>query len=237
MTAAIATFKDLSIDAVDPPLLGPFWAAALGLEIRESSPEMVQLTGPTPQSTIWLARVPEPVTVKQRVHLDVHVADVDDVLDLGATPLDLESFRWKVLRDPEGGEFCAFPRDEVPETRLYEVVVDCADPARLTQWWAGVLGGRWEYDEEHGWGGIEDIPGAPFAHLVFVPVPEPKTVKNRIHWDLELPGLDPLIEHGASVLRLPDDEIRWTVLADPEGNEFCAFVEEAQRVDVVSDSR
>jgi hypothetical protein len=57
----------------------------------------------------------------------------------------------------------------------------------------------------------------------FVPVPEPKTVKNRVHWDVTAPDVDALVERGARVLRSPDDEINWTVLADPEGNEFCAF--------------
>ncbi|WP_028642878.1 VOC family protein [Nocardioides sp. URHA0020] len=223
MTEPIARFKDLSIDAVDPLLLGPFWAAALGLEVVRSDPAMVRLAGPTPQSTVWLAQVPEPVTVKQRVHLDVHVADVEDLLELGATPLDLDSFRWQVLRDPEGGELCAFPREQVPERRLYEVVVDCADPAALAAWWAGVIGGRWQHDEHHGWAGLEQIPGAPFDHLVFVPVPEAKTVKNRIHWDVDTNDVRGLVEHGARVVRKPDEEVVWTVLVDPEGNEFCAF--------------
>jgi hypothetical protein len=163
------------------------------------------------------------VTVKQRVHLDVHVADVDDLFRLGASPLDVDSFRWKVLRDPEGGELCAFPRDVVPDRRLYEVVVDCADPAALAQWWAGAIGGRWEHDEEHGWAGLDDIPGAPFDSLVFVPVSESKTVKNRIHWDVDTTDVRLLTAYGARVLRAPDDEVTWTVLADPEGNEFCAF--------------
>ncbi|WP_459981910.1 VOC family protein [Nocardioides sp. AN3] len=56
-------------------------------------------------------------------------------------------------------------------------------------------------------------------------VPEPKTVKNRIHWDLDVADLELLTGDGATVLRAPDDEISWTVMADPEGNEFCAFTE------------
>ena len=43
MSAPLARFKDLSIDAVDPLRLGPFWAAALGLEIERSDEDMVQL--------------------------------------------------------------------------------------------------------------------------------------------------------------------------------------------------
>ncbi|MDO9496048.1 MAG: VOC family protein, partial [Nocardioides sp.] len=69
------------------------------------------------------------------------------------------------------------------------------------------------------------VPGAPFESFVFVAVPEPKTVKNRIHWDVDTPDIGLLIGDGARVLREPDDDISWTVLADPEGNEFCAFVD------------
>jgi Glyoxalase-like domain len=57
----------------------------------------------------------------------------------------------------------------------------------------------------------------------FAAVPEPKTAKNRIHWDVTVPSVAPLVEAGASVLREPGGDIRWHVLADPEGNEFCAF--------------
>lgn len=57
----------------------------------------------------------------------------------------------------------------------------------------------------------------------FVPVPEPKTAPNRVHWDLSAPDLAPILARGASVLRAPDGEISWHLLADPEGNEFCVF--------------
>jgi hypothetical protein len=61
---------------------------------------------------------------------------------------------------------------------------------------------------------------------VFAPVPEPKTVKNRVHWDVTLVDatIESLVAAGARVLRDRDDEIDWWVLADPEGNEFCAFL-------------
>jgi hypothetical protein len=137
--------------------------------------------------------------------------------------VDVDSFSWKVLRDPEGGELCAFPREELPERRLYEVVVDAHDTRAQAAWWAEVLGGRLE---EGGDGeSVEAIPGAPFEFLVFEPVPEAKTVKNRIHWDVTTADVGLLTAYGAQVLRQPDDEVVWTVLADPEGNEFCAFVD------------
>jgi len=54
---------------------------------------------------------------------------------------------------------------------------------------------------------------------------EPKSVKNRLHWDVWLDGgtPQPLLDAGATLLREPGDDVDWWVLADPEGNEFCAF--------------
>lgn len=223
-----ATYKDLCVDAVDAARLGRFWSDVLGLELRRRERDgMTLLVGAGDRHTVWVNQVPEPVSVKQRVHLDVYAARVDDVLAAGATAVDLESFSWKVLRDPEGGELCVFERESVPDERLYEVGVDSADPERIATWWADVLGSTVELgtdDSGGSWAGVP-VPGAPFGSFVFVAVPEPKTVKNRIHWDVDTPDLELLVGDGARVLRVPDDDISWTVLADPEGNEFCAFEE------------
>jgi hypothetical protein len=221
---AIATFKDLCIDAVDPIALGDFWAPTLGLQLTRLDDGDVRLDGPTPQHAVWVNKVPEPVTVKQRVHLDVHAASVDEVLARGATPEDLDSFGWKVARDPEGGELCVFVRDEVPSYQLYEIVVDSADPAAIANWWAEVLGATAQHAEDDGSSWFEDAPDVPFDCFVFGTVPEPKTVKNRIHWDVDVDDVQRLLDHGATVLRAADDVVAWHVLADPEGNEFCAFV-------------
>ena len=134
----IASWKDLCVDAVDPLLLGRFWADTLGRELRQRDDGLVMLVGATPQHTVWVNRVPEPVTVKQRVHLDVHASSHEEVLARGATELDVTSYRWQVLRDPEGGELCVFEREQVPEERLYEIVVDARDPLGQADWWAGV---------------------------------------------------------------------------------------------------
>ena len=221
---ALATYKDLCIDAVDPVLLGSFWAQTLGLTPTRLDDGDLRLDGPTPQHAIWVNRVPDPVTVKQRVHIDVHAATTEEVLARGATPFDLESFRWKVLKDPEGGELCVFERDEVPDNRLYEIVVDSRDGHEIAAWWAEVLGGTVhdsdKVDDVYSW--VEGAAGMPFE-LVFGDVPEPKTVKNRIHWDVETEDLQALLDRGATLLRGPDDVIDWHLLADPEGNEFCAF--------------
>ena len=65
---------------------------------------------------------------------------------------------------------------------------------------------------------------APDVRAPEVKVPEPKTVKNRIHWDVDVDDVQRLLDHGATLLREPDDDISWHVLTDPEGNEFCAFM-------------
>lgn len=221
----LATYKDLCIDAVDAPALGRFWAAVLGLELELLDDGDARLNGPTPQHAVWINTVPEPVTVKQRVHLDVNAHRVDDVLALGATAVDLASYRWKVLRDPEGGELCVFEEADLPDRRLLEVVIDAADPPALAAWWAGLLGGVAKDDADGRWSWVEQIPTAPFEHIVLMPVEEPKLVKNRIHFDVATECVQELVRAGASVVRPQDDGIGWTVLADPDGNEFCAFVE------------
>lgn len=220
---AIATYKDLCIDAVDAAAMGRFWAGALQLELQVDDDGDAKLVGPTPRHTVWINTVPEPVTVKQRMHLDVRAGSVDDLVALGGVVVDAESFPWTVMKDVEGGELCAFgTRDDRP-AGLMEIVVDTADPARIAGWWAGVLGAEHQ-DHEDGYSYIESVPEAPFEYLVFVPVPEPKTVKNRIHIDVTTPDVQLLVDAGARLLRAPDEEISWSVLADPDGNEFCAFV-------------
>ncbi len=219
----LATYKDLCIDAVDPGRLGRFWAAALGLRPVTLDDGDLRLEGDTGAHTVWVNRVPEPVTVKQRVHIDVHTGSVAHLEALGATVLDADSFGWTVLRDPEGGELCAFVRDPVPDYRLYELGVDTSgDPHDIAAWWHGLLGGR-PTDEDSGFSALEEVPGLPFECICFAPVPEPKTVKNRIHLDVTAPALQPLLDHGATVLRARDEEVSWTVVADPEGNELCVF--------------
>jgi hypothetical protein len=70
---------------------------------------------------------------------------------------------------------------------------------------------------------LRDVPGLPVDVWKLVPVADAKVVKNRWHWDVDCDDVDELVRKGASVLRRPDDDIGWHVLADPEGNEFCAF--------------
>jgi hypothetical protein len=127
-------------------------------------------------------------------------------------------------------------------SRLRDIVVDCVRPSLLAAFWAEVLGYRVRpYDDAEiarlraaGIVDIADDPTVPIdppdggPSIFFVQVPEPKVVKNRMHLDVNLRSadeLDWLVRLGARILRPigasagPDG----VVLADPEGNEFCAF--------------
>jgi hypothetical protein len=220
----MARFKDLCVDVGSTSVMASFWGQVLGLTTPADNPEV--LAGDLPEKTIWLNQVPEPRTVKQRVHLDVHTNAIEELERLGARVLKpiTEEQHWAVMADPEGGEFCGFVREKDSEYRLMELVVDSADAEAQARWWAGIVGGEVAHDPDKPWYWLENVPGLPFQYWVFVPVPEPKTVKNRIHWDITADDLDSVLAAGATLLRPKDDTIGWHVCADPEGNEFCVFL-------------
>ena len=156
------------------------------------------------------------------MHLDVYARSVADLEALGATvvlPAEVSGFGWTVMRDPEGGELCAFLRDEPPAYRLHGVVVDCVDPAAQAAWWGRVLGVPVTTYEGKDWCTLEHATPDPVLTLDFVPVPEPRVGPNAVHWDLT-GDVEALLDAGATHLW---DTERWTTLADPEGNEFCVF--------------
>ena len=117
---------------------------------------------------------------------------------------------------------------------LREVIIDCNEPRRVADFWAAALGWTAQEDEDIIW---MSASGAPFPDLllVFVPVPERKSVKNRIHLDVSPVGCDRdeevarLEGLGARRVDVGQGEERWVVLADPEGNEFCVL---GRRADV-----
>jgi hypothetical protein len=113
-----ARFKDLCLDARDHQALADWWCAALGYERRypagqgEERPAGWPVPIHDPAGTgplIWLNPVPEPKTVKNRLHVDV-VGDTAELLALGAVLLRRRGgdIAWDVLADPEGNEFCVF---------------------------------------------------------------------------------------------------------------------------------
>jgi predicted enzyme related to lactoylglutathione lyase len=110
--------------------------------------------------------------------------------------------------------------------RVLEVVIDCADHGAVVDFWEAALDyDRQEVNEQYvGLAPREREPGRP--PLLFQKVPEPKVVKNRVHLDLRTESradeIQRLVGLGATVLREGElGPIHWTVMADPEGNEFC----------------
>ena len=113
-------------------------------------------------------------------------------------------------------------------SRLSEICIDCADPRPLAEFWAAVLG--WTMDDDEGPEVELSDPEGQRASLLFLPVPESKSVKNRLHIDVsprdreQAEEVDRILALGATradVGQTGDES--WVVLADPEGNEFCVL--------------
>jgi catechol 2,3-dioxygenase-like lactoylglutathione lyase family enzyme len=105
--------------------------------------------------------------------------------------------------------------------------LDCADPRRLAEFWCAVLGYELaDVDEDAAL--IRDPAGNGWPLLFFI-VPEGKRVKNRLHLDLSPPEtmaaeVERLVAAGATVQgRVDEGGSFWTVMLDPEGNEFCVL--------------
>jgi predicted enzyme related to lactoylglutathione lyase len=105
--------------------------------------------------------------------------------------------------------------------RVEMVVIDCADPLALSEFWAGATG----YSMEHGDEEWVTLRGSG-VRLGFQRVPEAKAGKNRVHVDLhtddeerEAQRIEALGARRLYVSDNPDDV--FITLADPEGNEFC----------------
>ena len=109
------------------------------------------------------------------------------------------------------------------QVRLHEVVIDCADPRSLAEFWVRFTG----YVRLHGdddWVAIGAQDGSVI--IGFQKVPELKTVKNRVHLDFAAKDYDRTAREiealGATRLWIGEDpDDAFVVLADPEGNEFC----------------
>ncbi|WUI03295.1 VOC family protein [Spirillospora sp. NBC_00431] len=235
----------VNIKARDDSALGRFWADALGWRVSSEGPGVTNLQ---PQGLDWpdpagfyidLVTVPDPETVRYRAHLDLattsaaHQADlVARLKDLGATTADIGQgdVPWTVLSDPEGNVFCILePRELYRDTGpIAAVVVDCADPRALARFWDQAT--DWTPHEITGDHAALRSPQGTGPYLEFRRAPGEPAGWHRAHLDL-LP--DPVDDKAAEVARLRtlgattadigQGEVPWTVLSDPEGNEFCVL--------------
>lgn len=111
---------------------------------------------------------------------------------------------------------------------IHDITFDCADARRLADFWSGLLGWNVFYDDDPE---VVVAPAFPVqgTGLLFIPVPEGKTAKNRVHLDLAPDNgtrdeaVERAVAAGASIIgdHREDDGTGWVTLADPEGNEFC----------------
>ncbi|NUL48532.1 VOC family protein [Cellulosimicrobium funkei] len=124
--------------------------------------------------------------------------------------------------------------------RWYSTVVESTDHRALAQWWATALDWKIAYESDlesvviPRWS-AELTTSLPFHRvppgMVFVPVKHQKSGKNRLHWDFAPHTTDDrdaeihrLVTLGATLIDVGEpDEATWTVLADPDGNEFCVL--------------
>jgi catechol 2,3-dioxygenase-like lactoylglutathione lyase family enzyme len=121
--------------------------------------------------------------------------------------------------------------------QLRHVSIDCADPYEIASFWSRVTG--WPLSDEDNPGDPEALvmSPSPVPGLLFIRVPEGKTVKNRIHFDW-MPTdrtrdeeVERLLGMGARVYedhRTADGK-GWVTMLDPEGNEFCVERSVAER--------
>lgn len=118
-------------------------------------------------------------------------------------------------------------------SRIASVVIDAVQPRVVADFWCHVLG--WHVlDEDDGVISIGPPDGA-WPTIDVVPVPESKTVKNRLHLDLRADGtstadeLERLLGLGARHTDVGQgSDATWVVLSDPEGNEFCLLARTVQ---------
>ena len=112
--------------------------------------------------------------------------------------------------------------------RIHNITFDCTDARALATFWSKVTGWHVYYDDDPE---VVVAPSYPFegTGLLFIPVSEAKTAKNRVHLDLQPEAatrdetVAGAVAAGAAIVadHRRDDGSGWVTMADPEGNEFC----------------
>ena len=224
-----AQFDGLCLEVRDAERAATFWGLALGGRIHTVGAGQFRIDpgpGRPAKEILRINQVHEPPRENHRVHLDLRLPgpEPDHLIAAGARLVRRAgSEPWHVLTDPEGNFFCAYPAVDDRPAGIFELVIKSRDAYAQATWWCGVLGG--EVVDEGEAAAVKAAPEFPWDFMLFDPVPEPKTAKNRLHWHLNLRDREPsaLIAAGATIRRQPQTPDAAWVLADPEGNEFCAF--------------
>jgi predicted enzyme related to lactoylglutathione lyase len=235
MTSRLAS---LCFDANDPLRLARFWAETLHWEIREDQDEIDLVSLDDTKFRVLFLPVPEKKVGRNPIHLDLSTKSIDDqkemvesLIELGAHHVDIgqgPDERHVVLADPEGNEFCVIePGNSFVDDSGRLGSITCDGSSEVGYFWSEALGWPlvWDQDEE-------TAIRAPDGTGPFItwgpPVPQ-KTTKNRLHLDIapdqgdQQAEVDRLVSLGAKRIDIGQGDVDWTVMADPDGNEFCVL--------------
>jgi predicted enzyme related to lactoylglutathione lyase len=230
----------LCFDAKDPPGLARFWAGVLGWEQADDPDHGIELL--PSDDTGFLIRILATEAEKagpNQMHFDLTSTSPEDqqetvarAIGLGARHIDVGQLPDEghvVLADPEGNEFCVIEPGN-------SFLADCGFIGALSSdgtqevgyFWSEALGWPlvWNQDQETA---IRSPHGGPKITWGGPPV-NPRTGKNRLHFDLAPPlggdqkaEVDRLVALGAKRVDIGQGDVSWVVLADPDGNEFCVL--------------
>jgi hypothetical protein len=226
------------VDANDPLRLARFWASALGWHASDDISGAIALVpNDGTRFQIHFLPVPEKKAGKNRIHLDLTTTSTDDMtgtverlIELGARHVDIGQGPDEphvVLADPEGNELCVIEPDN-------SFLADCGRLGSITcdgsrevgYFWSRALGWPlvWDQDEET----AIRTPDGTGPFITWGPPIPPKLTKNRLHLDIAPVGpgdqraeVDRLVSLGATRVDIGQGDVRWVVMADPDGNEFC----------------
>jgi predicted enzyme related to lactoylglutathione lyase len=230
----------LCFDANDPVRLAPFWAGVLSREMVDAPDGgLALLPNDDTGFRIEFFATQEPKAGPNQIHLHLTSTSLEDqqstvarALGLGGQHIDVGQLPEEghvVLADPEGNEFCVIePGSSFLADTGFLGELACDGSQEVGYFWSEALGWPlvWDQDQETAIqsprGGTKIAWGGP-------PV-NPKTGKNRLHFDLAPPvggdqqaEVDRLVSLGATRIDIGQGEVSWVVMADPGGNEFCVL--------------